>query len=82
MRASVLVAPELNCWGPLLGSRAQAQLLCMGLVALRHVGSSWTRDRIPALAGRYQEPPGKPSAVCFIMGSWGRKESDTTERLI
>ena len=29
----------------LAGSRAQAQYLCrMGLVALRHVGSSWSRD--------------------------------------
>ena len=36
----------------LAGSRAQAQYLCrMGLVALRHVGSSWSRDgtRIAAL---------------------------------
>ena len=30
-------------WLWLVGSRAQAQLWCMGLAAPRHVGSSWTR---------------------------------------
>ena len=38
-----------------------------GLVALQHVGSSWTRDepQSPALAGRFftTEPPGKPLGV-------------------
>ena len=30
-------------WLP--GPRAEAQVCCTGLVAPRHVGSSWTRDR-------------------------------------
>ena len=38
-------------------------LWCTGLVALRHVGSSWTRDRthVPALAGKFLTtgPPGE-----------------------
>ena len=47
------------------GSRACGvqQLGCTGLVALLHVGSSWTRDRthVPALAGEFlpTEPPGQ-----------------------
>ena len=48
MVASVVVkhmdsrAWTLELWLP--GSRAQAPWLCVGLVALWHVGSSWTRD--------------------------------------
>ena len=47
------------------GSRAQPQQLCLtGLVAPRHVGSSWIRDRTlsPVLAGEFftTESPGKP----------------------
>ena len=43
--ASIVVARRLQqLW--LMGSRTQAQQLwCMGLVAPRHMGSSWTRDR-------------------------------------
>ena len=52
-------------------SRAHAQQLwCMGLVALRHVGSSQTRFELesPALAERFftTEPPGKPRWVPFL----------------
>ena len=58
----------------LLGSRAQAQQLWhMGLVALRHVGSSWTRGRTGApCIGRQilnHCAPGKPSPSIFIWAS-------------
>ena len=53
-----------------LESTGSVAVICMGLVALQHVGSSWTRDRTcdqpgiesPALAGGFftAEPPGKP----------------------
>ena len=48
----------------LMGSRVQAQQLWyMALVALRHVGSSWTRDRthVPCIGRRILNhcPPGK-----------------------
>ena len=53
-RASVVVAHGLQqLW--LTGSRAQAQQLWrMGLVALQHVGSSWTRarTRVPCIGRR------------------------------
>ena len=43
----------------------------MGLVALRHIGSSWTRDRtcVPVLAGGFLavRPPGKPSPCTVVM---------------
>ena len=44
------------------GSRAQAQWLwLMGLVAPRHVGSSWIRDQTT-------EPPGKPYMLVLLSG--------------
>lgn len=55
------------------GSRAQAHWLCStGLVALRHAGSSWTRDRTRvSWIGMIStnEPPGKPSE--FILNISG-----------
>ena len=54
MWASVVVACRLQqLW--LVGSRAQAQQLWLtGLIALRHVGSSWTRaqTRVPCIGRR------------------------------
>ena len=53
-------------------SRTQAQgLCCLGVVALRHVGSSWTRDRRAhvSCSGRQildPEPPGKPLLMVFL----------------
>ena len=43
--------------------RGLQELWCTGLVAPGHVGSSWTRDRIPELAGRTQplDHQGSPS---------------------
>ena len=63
MWASVVVAGGLR--GQLSSCGA------MGLVALRHVGSSWTRDQTcvcPALAGRFSttRPPERPSLPVFI----------------
>ena len=45
--ASVAAARGLSTW-QFKGPRAQTQeLRCMGVVALWHVGSSWTRDQTP-----------------------------------
>ena len=43
--------------------------LCTGLVALRHVGSSWTRDRtrVSYIGRRTTEPPGKPMDSIFLL---------------
>ena len=54
-----------NCSYPALEHRQS--LWHTGLVPLRHVGSSWTRDRTHVLAGRVftTESPGKPSTKPF-----------------
>ena len=55
-----------------LGSRAQApQLWPRGLVAPRHVGSSWIGDRTPVscIGSRFftTEPPGKPWDILIFL---------------
>ena len=51
---------EWLLFSQILGSRAcrLQQLWCMGLVALWHVGSSWTRDRthVPCIGGQILNP--------------------------
>ena len=59
-------------WAQQLGSRVWAQYSWHGgLVAPRHVGSSWTQIEpvSPALAGEFSttSPPEKPPKVHFIM---------------
>jgi len=48
----------------------------MGLVAPWLVGSSWTRDVSPALAGKFftTEPPGKPGHD--VLQSMRKEEQD------
>ena len=54
-----------------MGSRAQAeQLWCMGLIALQHVGSCWTRDQthVPCISKIFTpEAPGKPEEENFVV---------------
>ena len=72
-------AQASHCSGLSCGHRLQAcrlqQLWSMGLVAPRHVESSWTRDQIcvPALAGELltSGPPGKVPITLII--TWDLK---------
>ena len=62
--------------------RAQAQRLCTGLIALRHVGSSWTRDHTvsPTLASGFSTtgPPGKSDQV-MSLGKQARSSPKTVQ---
>ena len=66
-------AQALGSWDSVVAApgfwNAGSVVVAHGLVALRHVGSSWMRDQthVHTLAGRFftTEPPGKPRQLTF-----------------
>ena len=62
------------------GVGATLQLQCAGLVALRQVGSSWTRDRTYVLSiGRQILKHGSPSSNLYVLCFWNLKWSRVTD---
>ena len=62
------------------GVGATVQLQCAGLVALRQVGSSWTRDRTYVLSiGRQILKHRSPSSNLYVLCFWNLKWSRVTD---